>query len=310
MTGATSPIPRLPPEIKDAASNKKLVVFIGAGVSQSIGCASWDELAQNLIKICFEGKNGTRCINFKEKETLSRYRDPKKIVTICRHILQRNDFEDVFIEEIKESLKPTKGFESQNIYDELRRLPGIFITTNVDECFDDFPPSRIIYKKEHFDNKLDIDTYMLYHIHGSIKDPDSIIFTVPDYIKRYNNSNFIYFMKRNIFSGEYVVLFIGYGLNEFELLDFLIGKFDPDEGIELKHFILLPFYNGEKNILEFEKLYYSSMGIKVLDYEKDELGYGQLYNVIKSWNREIKQTSTYLYDSFKEIDEIIDNYEK
>ena len=117
-------------------------------------------------------------------------------------------------------------------------------------------------------------------------------------------------MKINIFGGEYVVLFIGYGLNEFELLDFLLGKFDPDEGIELKHFILLPFYNGEKNILEFEQFYYNSMGISVLGYEKDELGYGQLYNVIKRWSSEISQTSTYLYDSLKDIDEVIDNYGK
>ena len=311
MTGATPQIPPLPPEIDDAVSNEKLVIFIGAGVSQSIGCASWDELAQNLIKICFEGKNGTHCINFKEKETLSRYRDPKKIVSICRHILQRNGFENVFIEEIKKSLEPKKRFESPNIYDELGPMPCIFITTNVDECFDGkFIPSRIIYKREHFDNKLNIATHMLYHIHGSIKDPDSIIFTIPDYIGRYNNNNFIHFMKEEIFSGEYVVLFIGYGLNEFELLDFLIGKFDPDKGRELKHFILLPFYNGEKNILEFEKSYYNPMGIEVLDYEKDELGYGQLYNVIKRWRSEINQTSTYLYDSFKEIDEVVDNYEK
>ncbi len=52
------------------------------------------------------------------------------------------------------------------------------------------------------------------------------------------------------------------------------------------------------------------MGISVLGYEKDKLGYDQLYNVIKSWSSEISQTSTYLYDSLKEIDEVIDNYGK
>ena len=95
---------------------------------------------------------------------------------------------------------------------------------------------------------------------------------------------------------------------EFELLDFLITKFDPNKGSELKHFILLPFYKGEENILEFENYYYNSMGIEVIPYEKDEKGYGQLYDVIQSWNREINQVSNYLYDTYNEIEDTVNNY--
>jgi len=65
-------------------------------------------------------------------------------------------------------------------------------------------------------------------------------------------------------------------MNEFELLDFLITKFDSAKEKELKHFILRPFYKGEENILEFEESYYNPMGIQVLGYEKDEKGYQQL----------------------------------
>jgi hypothetical protein len=302
-------IPPLPKEIVDAVNNDKLAIFIGAGVSRLIGCMGWGKLAQNLVNRCFSTKkeDGSPCINFKEKDTLSRFPDHKKTITICYSILKQNGFEDIFFKELKKSLgSDPELLKSQNIYDELYNLHGLFITTNADLHFADCKfKNRIVYKDF---NPSDIDRTKLYHIHGLISHRNSLVFTVPQYIQRYSNERFRKFLE-TIFE-KYIVLFVGYGMSEFELLDFLIVKFDPDKGKKSKHFILLPFYNGEKNILEFEQFYYNSMGISVLGYEKDELGYGQLYNVIKRWSSEIKQTSTYLYDSLKDIDEVIDNYGK
>jgi len=302
-------IPSVPKEIVEAVNNDTLAVFIGAGVSRLIGCMGWNQLAQNLVEKCFsiKKKDGSKIINFKERETLIQSKDPKKTITICYYLLINNGFEDIFYKELKKSLIADEELlSSQNIYDELYRLRGLFITTNVDKHFDNkFEPTRIVYREEDF-NPSNIDRNKLYHIHGSLKDKNSIIFTLPQYIKRYNNKTFREFLK-TIFD-KYTVLFVGYGMAEFELLDFLITKFDPKKGKELKHFILLPFYRGEENILEFERHYYNSMGIEVLPYEKDEKGYGQLYDVIKSWNREINQVSTYLYDTYKEIEDAANNY--
>jgi len=304
-------IPPVPKEIVEAVNNETLAVFIGAGVSRLIGCMGWDQLARNLVERCFSAKkkDGSRIINFKERENLIQNKDPKKTITICYYLLKNKGFENIFYKELENSLKADEELlMSQNIYDELYRLRGLFITTNVDEHFDSkFEPTRIVYREAEF-NPSNIDRNKLYHIHGSIKDKNSLIFTVPQYIKRYNNQTFRMFLK-TIF-GEYTVLFVGYGMAEFELLDFLVTKFDPKKGKELKHFILFPFYRGEENILEFEQHYYNSMGIEVLPYEKDEKGYGQLYDVIKSWNREINQVSTYLYDTYKEIEDAANDYTK
>ena len=307
-------IDKIPPvrnEIIDAVNNEKLAVFIGAGVSRIIGCMGWDELAKNLVNKCFSIKkeDGSSFINFKEKESLLQNKDHKKTITICQRILKQNNFENIFYKEFKKSLKPDKDLlKSQNIYDELYGLRGLFITTNADKCFDKkFEPTRIVYREENF-TPSNIDRSKLYHIHGSILDKKSLIFTVPQYIKRYNEKQFKAFLGE-IFT-NYLVLFVGYGMAEFELLDFLIMKFDSNKGKELKHFMLLPFYAGEDNILGFEQYYYRSMGIRVVAYEKDERGYGQLYEVIKSWNSEINQTSTYLYDSYQEIEDIANNYEE
>jgi hypothetical protein len=306
------PIPRVPREIVEAVNSEKLAVFMGAGVSRVLGCVGWDKLAQNLISRCFSDKKSdgsSPCINFKEKEALSQDKDHKKIITICHGILEQNGLEDVFFEELDRSFEADeKILKSRNIYDELKGLRGLFITTNADGHFDGkFSRSRIVYKKEDL-NPSNIDRTKLYHIHGSILDRDSLIFTVRRYIQRYNGPQFRDFLKE-IFD-NYVVLFVGYGMSEFELLDFLITRFDSNSGKELKHFILLPFYRGEENILVFEQSYHSAMGIQVLGYEKDERGYEQLYEVIRSWNKEINQTSAYLYDSYREIEDVIDNYDK
>ncbi len=304
-------IPLVPNEIIEAINNETLAIFIGAGVSRIIGCMGWGQLAKNLVNRCFSTKkeDGSSCINFKEKEMLSQNNDHKKTITICHHILIQNSFEDIFYEELEKSLKADKELlKSQNIYDEIYGLRGLFITTNADQHFDSkFNYKQIVYKKEDF-NPSNIDRTKLYHIHGSILNKNSLIFTVHQYIQRYNDPQFRKFLEK-IFD-KYVVLFVGYGMSEFELLDFLITKFDSNKEKELKHFILLPFYKGEDNILEFEQYYYNSMGISVRDYEKDERGYSQLYEVIKSWNSEINQTSTYLYDSYQEIEDVANNYEK
>ena len=305
------PIPPLPPEIVNAVNNENLVVFIGAGVSRLIGCMGWDELACNLVNRCFSTKKSddSSCINFKEKDTLSQINDHKKVITICHQILKQNDRENVFFEELEKSLEKKEDHtKSQNIYDELYGLHGIFITTNADQIFDDKFISRIVYKMEDF-KPSNIDRTKLYHIHGSILDRESLIFTLPHYIRRYNDKTFKTFLDE-IFSKKYTVLFVGYGMAEFELLDFIIEKYDSNEGKELKHFILQPFYKGENNILKFERDYYGQMGISVLGYEKDERGYHQLYEVIKNWNTEINQTSTYLYDSYQEIENLANNYDE
>ncbi len=305
-------IPKVPEEIIDAVNNQTLAVFIGAGVSRLIGCMGWDQLACNLVNRCFstKKKDGSGLINYKEKETLEQNKDHKKTITICYYLLKESGFETVFYEELEKSLKADEDLiKSQNIYDELYRLRGLFITTNADEHFDNkFESTRIVWSEEDF-GPSKIDRTKFYHIHGSIKDKNSLVFTVPQYIKRYKNQTFKKFLKK-IFS-KFTVLFVGYGMAEFELLDFLITKFESNnKEKELKHFILLPFYKGEENILEFEQYYYNSMGIRVLPYAKDNKGYGQLYDVIKSWISEINQVSGYLYDSYQEIENADNNYDE
>jgi len=297
------PIPDLPKEIKDAVVYNNLVLFIGAGVLRIKGCKGWNELARTLIDLCFtktkKGKIGT-CINYKEKESLCNNTDQKKIITICYEILKKNGYEEEFYKEMEKSFE---GKSDLDIYEDLYYLRAINITTNADEHFDKYFKNLDIHYD--FDHNIvpDIKCGKLYKIHGTITKRDSLVFTVSQYFNRYKDPNFKDFLE-NIFKGKYTVLFIGYGLSEFELLDFLFTK--TETAIEKRMFILMPFYLKEDSFLEIEKNYYeTNLGIQIVPYAKDEKGYNQLYDVIKEWRKKITESSNFFKDRYKDIDNLI-----
>ena len=298
------PVPKLPSEIKEAVDRQKLVVFIGAGVSRIIGCAPWYKLAEKLASVCYD--NGH--VGFKEREALAQYSrsgDHKKTISICKHILNRHHDAKAFYEELERALEANKQrLERFPIYEELYRFRALFVTTNMDTHFDQmFTERSIAYRSVHFafDADRGVDHTRLYHLHGTITDSESLVLTVADYFRRYQDENVVSFLK-HLFS-TYRVLFVGYGLSEFEILDFVINRYSAREPRELRHFYLMPLYAGEENILEFEQSYLGDLGINVLPFRKDERGYDQLFEVIREWQREINLVSSYLYDSLPRVEE-------
>lgn len=317
------PVPELPTEIIDAINNKNLAIFIGAGVSRLIGCDSWDQLAKNLIDKCSRTNkpDGNPCINYREKSILSNSTDYKKIISICYDIFKKYNYEELFFEQLEISLKKDQIIDPPNIYSELYNflhqelggISGLFVTTNADEHFDEYfnkELREIVYNPDEFIIP-EISRKKLYHIHGSISDRKSLVFTVSQYLQRYNHKEFVNVL-REIFDKN-IVLFIGYGLDEFEVIDFLISKLGLDERnsekIELKNFLLSAYFSFEEDDLAFDQLYYRNLGITVLGYEKDQNGYEQLYNVIKKWNEDIIDLNSRSYESYEDAEEVIKEYE-
>ena len=89
------------------------------------------------------------------------------------------------------------------------------------------------------------------------------MFRLEDYILHYRKPQVETFLK-TLFS-RFKILSVGYGLRELELLEYLIGR-NSDPGGELSHHYLMPLYQGEENILEFEQAYFSRLGIQVTAY--------------------------------------------
>jgi|ERR1035437_1846282 hypothetical protein len=297
------PIPEVPLEIFEAVKRDKLAIFMGAGVSRLVGCLGWDELANKLVDRCFkELKNGSnqKLITFKEKETLLSLGNQRKIITICHKLLVKESKEQVFYEEMEKALRYKQIVEEPNIYSDLAKISALFITTNADEHFDSKFQTNIKYLEEDF-LSANINKDTLFHIHGSILFNTSLIFTLSQYYHRYNTPSFQGFLN-SIFS-QYTILFVGYGLSEFELLEYLFNKNSNTQKTEIKHFLLSPYFTDEENILNMEQYYYNDMNIEVIPYCKNELGYEQLNKVISIWVDEILAKTTMISDRLNEIDE-------
>jgi hypothetical protein len=156
--------PDVPPNIIQRANEGKLCFFLGAGVSRLIGCKGWKEVAINLVDKCFELK----CVNYREKESISGINDPKKIITICYNILCNKGYKDIFFDQIEDSLKADSSLcNTRNVYKELSLLPAIYLTTNIDTNFDFAFKNGVVFDEKDF-NPNNIFFDKLYKIHGTI----------------------------------------------------------------------------------------------------------------------------------------------
>ena len=283
-------------ELKEAVENKKLVIFVGAGASRYVGCKSWDVLANDLIDKC----HCLGYINYHETEILKSFSNQKKKISIAYGILKEKN-EDAFFEVFNKSLEWKTESGKKNIYDCLMFLSETFVTTNADTCIDEhFMPNDIIYDFSDYEK---ISFHKVFHIHGHKEHRESLVFTVEQYLNRYrttSDNKYLQFLK-DLFS-NYTVLFIGYGLEEFELLDFLTLKAKADKSNK-KHYALMPYYSFEKRIADYDQIYYNSLNIQVIPYAKDDKGYAQLIDIIDDWGNKtsfVKQIDTELTELFSQ----------
>jgi len=301
-------IPELPPQIKQAAEIGELVIFIGAGMSYELGCSDWNGLANDLIKRCENtlGKDEPLLNNFEStqlKNMLDQSGNSKKVITICNKILSDSGNDDLFLEEMGESLNDDEVAPTNpklKTYRDLFNLNGIFVTTNADRHIDQiFNPQNIIANK--FTGSTALVNKNLYKIHGSINEPASLIFTVEQYFTRYKNKEFIKFLE-SLFTKT--VLFVGYGLGEFELLEHMYKNITLSEN---HYFYLGGYYTHEKRLCDFEQMYFDQMKVKLIPYSKDKKGFKQLPIVIEEWVKQIQTTTNVLQNNFDEIDEVLRN---
>jgi NAD-dependent SIR2 family protein deacetylase len=178
MPTTFNPITDTPEEVENAAQSGELVVFIGAGISQLIGCPSWDGFAEKILSQLVPN-----AINYYDLSQINSISDPKKRLSIALIIAQEKgvniDYKAIF--DIK--LPPN------NVYSHLNKFNCAFITTNYDKFI--FPLSRngepennwrFYQKKDLLRDKLDVNGNVV-HLHGCIDDPNGMIITTRDYLE-------------------------------------------------------------------------------------------------------------------------------
>jgi hypothetical protein len=100
----------VPTEIQLAASERNLVIFVGAGVSIQMGCPSWSGFADAALKQLAE----KRLIPYGEIQLLSEL-DARKILSIALQVAESDpDALDLAKMIVPEHLKDSKTYDYLN----------------------------------------------------------------------------------------------------------------------------------------------------------------------------------------------------
>lgn len=298
--------PPLPPEIKSAALAGKLVLFVGAGASMLVGMPSWGGLAFKAL----EDLRLQNFINFAELEQLSNLGDPRKQLSIAKIIASENAHDL----NLGQYLVKTK---SSGIYDSINKIGALCITTNYDH---ELSPALIASSGAHaaptatrISGSSNLDALdlkrpgLVIHLHGDMTKPDSMIVTTRDYLEHYDDPKVQHFLHK-LFE-DYVVLFVGYGLEEAEVLEHILRRSNAREiKNERRRFALQPFFLADQPLyLKLKDYYRKSFGVHLIGYARDYEDYAQLESVLSDWSSKIDVRPPTLLSNIEDIDRYIDD---
>ncbi|MBI3549873.1 MAG: SIR2 family protein [Elusimicrobia bacterium] len=313
--GDIDAFPRFQPEKDDkrlfeAIKDQELIVFYGAGVSQLAGCASWTGLANRVI-----GAFGSTIYSDLDKTVLGELAtvDPRKAISICCSRVKGDPtLEQYYYGAIKEAVTPGDAAAFANIHEQLFKLyPVAFVTTNIDKGMQSIPPQLLEGKKvinltvDEIDAAAELRDGNVFYLHGSIDDLPKAILTTDQYIDYYfkPKAHLERFL-REVFSGKYCVLFLGYSLSEYEILQNIYHASKAGDGTqtETRHFLLTPIYSRDIAKFNIEKGYFRIFSVRAIPYFIDHEGYLRLNYVLRELRKEIEASSATTLDLMREID--------
>lgn len=292
--------------IISAINEKKLILFIGAGFSKLCGLPLWNELANSLIDECLN--DDEIMLDFADRNIILKDKDAKTLITISYYLFKESGKLDRFTSHVYRFLDnfdddKTTLNRKLNLVRLVIESGATVLTTNSDDILHDcFADGEFInYKlKDIYKFKVN-DQRQLLHLHGHRSDMSTMVYTVKDYLERYADVNFKRVIKQ-IFNSDYTILFIGYGLNEMQLLDFLVGE----NYTKKNRFVLDGFFSYEEADYNAKSYYYSAFDLSLIAYLKDKNNFIELENALEYLIKEAKKKSKISPDNYIQATKLID----
>jgi hypothetical protein len=135
------------------------------------------------------------------------------------------------------------------------------------------------------------------HLHGCVDDPITMVITTRDYLDHYSTKEVQDFL-RYLFEKK-TVLFLGYGLEETEVLEYVLrrGGASTGERGHLRRFILQGFFQAETGLCDLLcEFYRDSFFTDLIGFPKDYKSHAQLTEIIAAWSRKLRFGSVALTD--------------
>lgn len=301
MASSFRPEPKLPDEIVEAAKSGSLVLFVGAGISRMVGHPSWDDFANAVVNQLVKNE----IIDHHEKSLINALPDPRKRLSIATILDDENgskvDYKAIF----------HLDKEWSDIYKFINQYKCTFVTTNYDKLIapkvSAIKPEagwRFFKRQDLLNVKLDT-TGAVIHLHGCVDDPKSMIVTTKDYIEHYMSKEVPKFLS-HLFS-EKVVLFLGYGLEEAEILEYVLKSSNQAGDEQKRLFILQGFFNAEETLFtNLEKYYDKSFNAQLIAFPRDHEDYAQQKMIVKKWVEELDFSGLALADKLAALEADLD----
>jgi hypothetical protein len=214
-------------DIATSLHTNSLTLFVGTGFSKYItngNAPSWIEL---LVECTKKIDRGNKLFNqLFNSDASGNVKEAKYDLTICAQIIEseyikkRKNIKEQIVKIINKSIneKTIDKVKVANLQKFLTEHPNInIITTNYDTIFSDYIiplTSRIIIEGSTIPRLNSGQN--IYHIHGCINVPESLVLTINDYYNFQNSNNYF---SRKFFTllQETTVVILGYSLADFNL---------------------------------------------------------------------------------------------
>ncbi len=282
-----------PQEVINASREGDLVLFIGAGVSRLLGLPSWKELAEEVLKD-IKNEFSLSYSGFKQLENL----DPKQQLSIAERIMGRNYLENSIVRHLKSE---TRG---DNIYRFIKNIGCSYVTTNYDELL--LPCAKHVFKKEQFSDERFNTPGTVVHLHGCISKPDTMVVTTKDYLEHYTNDNVQDFLKEMF--AKKTVVFFGYGLEELEILEYILSRREFENTNHIMRFTVQGFLSSEQFLRDKLRDYYKeTFDVHLLGFALDEKGPQVLEETVQIWSAQINVPKPSLLEKVKIMEKVFAN---
>jgi len=328
MSDAILQLPSVPEGLREAAQRGILIPFIGAGVSRLAGCPDWNTFADGALRIFVDQKK----LSYSELAQINQL-SPRIKLSLARALEEEHNIPINF----QEILHPTGGHDhrqGRRLYQALSKLATTFITTNYDRWLDnelqqpglsvteeeqptgtiEDSSRRILYRPQEFTPAELSRANTVIHLHGSLREPRGMILTTSDYLKHYSNDrsqneNRVLTLLEHLFEHK-CVLFIGYGLEELEILEYVILK--AGRGVsrprpqEVRHYLLQGFFLHQEPLLRSLKKYYRrECQIEVVPFQRDQNDWGQLIDVVEHLALSIPSSAPGVLQKAQEMEDLL-----
>jgi hypothetical protein len=325
-------LPDVPDGVREAATRGVLVPFVGAGVSLLTGCPSWPQLAKGALNTFLDHGRFTHA-QLAQIDHLS----PRIKLSIALGMERQTKLAIDFAK----LLAPKGGYDNEigrRVYGTLGQMAKTFITTNYDEWLDSEialasvdplkpgkapatapkPPARRVFDEVADFTPENLNAPGVFHIHGALRRPAGMIMTTSQYLRHYANDhhtprpedeNRLLTFLEYLFQQK-TVLFLGYGLEELEILEYVIQKARRPAigGVrETRHYMLQGYFSHELELMRSMRSYYlSECGIELIGFRRDEKDWGQLADVLETFAARIPARDPLLAQELSEMGALLD----